>query len=297
MKLQTTIFLPDYLKALPNWTLRKGKIPYSANYNGMASSTNKDSWCSYEKAYNSYQMHKNEYDGLEFAINLESNLIFIDIDHCINDGVMDIRATDIIDSLNNQYIEISQSGTGIHILAIGKIPKGFKNSKNGIEFYNDKRFIALTGNAIFPNEPHLDNDSIMDVYNRYCPREEPKNFRPSSQCICTETDKAIVSKAMEKSPKFPSLYGGNWQEYYSSQSEADLSLCNILAYWCDCDLAMMDRIFRASGLYREKWNRDDYRNKTLQTAIGSCKETRSETIKRKHDEEMKNFEREFISRW
>lgn len=44
---------------------------------------------------------------------------------------------------------------------------------------------------------------------------------------------------------------------YPSLSEADLALCNILAFWTRKNPDQMDRIFRQSGLYRPKW--DEYR--------------------------------------
>jgi putative DNA primase/helicase len=34
-----------------------------------------------------------------------------------------------------------------------------------------------------------------------------------------------------------------------------MALCGILAFWCGRDTDQMDRLFRQSGLYREKWDR------------------------------------------
>ena len=54
--------------------------------------------------------------------------------------------------------------------------------------------------------------------------------------------------------KFKALYQGSIVGY-DSQSEADLALCNHLAYWANNDASAIDRLFRRSGLYCEKWNR------------------------------------------
>jgi hypothetical protein len=55
---------------------------------------------------------------------------------------------------------------------------------------------------------------------------------------------------------------------YVSHSEADLALCSHLAFWCRGDMARMDALFRQSGLYREtKWNRQDYRERTIGKAV------------------------------
>jgi putative DNA primase/helicase len=52
-----------------------------------------------------------------------------------------------------------------------------------------------------------------------------------------------------------------------SHSEADMALCAILAFWCRGDMQQMDRLFRQSGLYREKWERNDYRINCLSNAV------------------------------
>ena len=44
-------------------------------------------------------------------------------------------------------------------------------------------------------------------------------------------------------------------------SAADYQLCRLLSYWTE-DAAQIDRIFRRSALMREKWNREDYRQRT-----------------------------------
>ena len=50
----------------------------------------------------------------------------------------------------------------------------------------------------------------------------------------------------------------------------------MLAFWCGCDIEMMDRLFRKSGLMREKWDRKQsgttYGAITLKKAIAGCKE-------------------------
>lgn len=51
-------------------------------------------------------------------------------------------------------------------------------------------------------------------------------------------------------------------------SSADYRLCCALAFWTDGDAGRIDRLFRQSGLYRsDKWERSDYRNRTITKAI------------------------------
>ena len=49
--------------------------------------------------------------------------------------------------------------------------------------------------------------------------------------------------------KVRSLYAGKWEEYYSTQSEADAALCSLLGFYSQ-DNVQVDRWFRRSGLFR-----------------------------------------------
>ena len=56
-------------------------------------------------------------------------------------------------------------------------------------------------------------------------------------------------------------------------SRADFRLCCSLAFWTGCDEGRIDRLFRLSGLYRsDKWERDDYRRRTIARAIDATSE-------------------------
>ena len=55
--------------------------------------------------------------------------------------------------------------------------------------------------------------------------------------------------------KFRRLWAGDWEAAgYPSQSEADLALVGLLAYWTGGNAVQMDRLFRQSGLMRAKWD-------------------------------------------
>src|SRR5699024_9837252 len=87
------------------------------------------------------------------------------------------------------------------------------------------------------------------------------------------TDEQVISiarKAKNKQ-KFISLYNGDFDSY-GSQSEADQALCNILAFYTQ-DAEQIDRIFSGSMLYREKWDRDDYKTNTIENAIYGLRAT------------------------
>ena len=69
----------------------------------------------------------------------------------------------------------------------------------------------------------------------------------------------------------------NGEYDYKSQSEADIALCNYLAFWTNKDSKKMDAIFRQSKLMRDKWDKKDgattYGQRTINKAIADTIET------------------------
>lgn len=296
-------YFPDNLTKLPIWILwrlepdkggRITKVPYSGRYHGRASSTDPLTWTTFDRVVDMLCKNRSFYKGIGIGVRKSDRLIFIDIDHCVDeDGALSEIAQDIVNHLPGQFVECSQSGSGLHILARGEIPRNFKNSKNGVEMYSEKRFCSMTGNALVEGEPHEDPDGVQYVFETYKTPDKPKTPVRSRISALQRDDRWIIDHAQKQS-KFSDLYSGNWKlQGYESQSEADLALCNILAFWTDCDPDQMDRIFRSSGLYRDKWERQDYREETIRTAVSNCSRTLSE-YQRKEGEE---FGKAFLDRW
>lgn len=69
----------------------------------------------------------------------------------------------------------------------------------------------------------------------------------------------LLKKAMEavNGDKFRQLWDGDFSGY-ASQSEADLALCGLLAFWTRKNPARMDALFRQSGLMRQKWDKKHF---------------------------------------
>jgi hypothetical protein len=94
---------------------------------------------------------------------------------------------------------------------------------------------------------------------------------PAAYSRCLLNDKAIIKKASnaKNRQKFLALWKGDISGY-ESQSSADIALLSILAFWTNRDQVAMDRLFRQSGLYRDKWEREDYRERTIAATIANC---------------------------
>jgi hypothetical protein len=94
---------------------------------------------------------------------------------------------------------------------------------------------------------------------------------------------------------FRVLYDDGDTSSYPSHSEADLALCSLLAFRTGNDAERIDRLFRQSGLMREKWdkrhhsNGNSYGRETIRRAIEANRETyqgpRDRTESKTHEPE------------
>ena len=297
--MENNVFYPKALTEMQNWTAwkleeRKGrltKVPYSRT-GKRASSTDRNTWSAFDTIAELLAMN-NEYKGFGFMIS--DDIVFVDCDHCISsDGTMDERGKDILSAFPLSYAEISQSGTGLHILTRGIIPRNFNNQRYGIEMYSSARFCAMTGNAaIQANEPTTEQDGIDYCFNKYSTRSG-KTVSTYSEPLQTgnsiNSDRWVIAHAMniegQRGRDFRTLFSGDISTY-GSASEADSALCTLLAFWTDRDMAQIDRIFRQSGLYRPKWEREDYRNRTITHCCERIPESLSEYQRRMNREKAR----------
>ena len=264
------------LKKVTNWVCHRNKIPIDPKTGNTAKSNDRSTWGTYQQA-KSFMEKDKSISGLGFMFS-ESPYVGIDIDHCIVDGKMSKLALDVISTFQS-YTEISPSGTGIHIICKGKLPgAGRKNSDLGLEMYDSGRYFTVTENVLKGYTIIGERQQeINELYQKYF---STKKYETSKQqmlqpAICLDDNKIIdMAGRSQNGRKFLDLYAGNWQGYYKSQSEADIAFCNMLAFWTGRDDVQMDRIFRASGLMREKWSKkhgiNTYGDMTITKAIDCC---------------------------
>lgn len=299
--MNNTRYIPYFFRSRPLWVLwkkeknsngKETKVPYSVRGH-KASTTDPSTWSTFNEACET--LVTGNYNGLGVVMYKELECVFIDIDHCIDPdtGELSEDAEEILEFFPDTYAEISQSGEGIHIFALGSIPRDFKNSKAGVEMYSSGRYCAFTGNAIQPYEVKESQPGLDYVFLNYKTKEYTVPDLPKGECLCS--DESIIEKAMQRG-HFRDLYYGKW-EMYPSHSEADLALCCILAFWADRDEEVIDRIFRSSDLYRAKWDQmhgeQTYGEMTIRKALSAVTESYSEWKKKKNDE----FKFCILSKW
>ena len=86
------------------------------------------------------------------------------------------------------------------------------------------------------------------------PKPQAKPVEQSSPYLEDHKLIDLMLKA-NNGPKTRKLWSGDI-ESYASASEADQALCSCIAFYTQ-DPEQIDRIFKQSGLYRPKWERED----------------------------------------
>jgi hypothetical protein len=151
--------IPPDLRALP-WVLWRAesrgegkptKVPYSvADPRRKASSTDRETWATFEDAVDAWSCHELPRDGIGVVLTREAGIACIDLDHVIaDDGQLDPRAATIV-ARANSWTEISPSGTGLHIFMRGTLPEALRGDH--LEIYSSARYIAVTGQR-WPGTP------------------------------------------------------------------------------------------------------------------------------------------------
>lgn len=260
--------LPATLKQIPNWISwkleeREGKqtkVPYVVGTTRPAAVNNPADWVRFKTAIgNVPTINANE--GLGFVINGKAaslGLVGFDIDGCRNPQTSEITdwAWRLIKCLHS-YTEVTPSGTGVRVWAIGDLPEGRRvfslspsagyGDKVRIEVFCQGRYFTITGNRV-GDAIDIEKRDLSEAY-RLC--EEIKRQLPAaskaSQRGCVNDGDAgpvrIKHTGSVITTKLHLLLHGNITQErplviddglgnsieYPSHSEADLALATWLA--------------------------------------------------------------------
>ena len=280
------------LKQMRIWTLwqrqiRKGKttkVPFAAN--GGTSGTSekyKHTWVAYDEAVAA----QGKFPGTGIGFVVPKGVFFLDIDHADTDSPL----MKLMLSRFNSYAEISPSGNGAHILGvvdITKLPVHYdaekkravlnsefyqKNSKLGLELYLGSitnRFATFTGNALNDMELADCTEAVLTTLDKEMRKKPKVKYSAARDGDRDIFDIVCNLRKQKNSEKFIKLYDNGDFSDYGSQSEADAALCALIAFRTGPDPEAIDEVFRGSALYREKWNREDYRKSTIDAGITAC---------------------------
>ncbi len=261
---------------------RVTKIPFAASGCATGTSDNyRHTWVTYTDAIKAAEIKGAS--GVGFVI--PEGYFFLDTDGYKLD---DPYVQTLIKRFDS-YAERSVSGNGQHIYGKCKLDKlpiyeengkkkldktyYMKNPNNSTELYFGgitNRFAVFTGDVI-SDKPLADcTDAVMETLNKCMKRN---NITSETEITADAVDAFDVVAALRKQKngaKFSKLYDDGDYSDFGSHSEADASLCSMIAFRTGPNLSAIDEIFRGSALYREKWERTDYRESTIQFGINAC---------------------------
>jgi putative DNA primase/helicase len=240
-----------------DWT----KVPYQQDGRVRASTTDPETWASFEEVIDCYQ--SGGVDGIGFV--LTNGIAGVDLDHCFDENRKFLPwALKIMFSLDS-YSEFSPSGNGIRIFLKASLPPGGRK-KDNVEMYDTARYLTVTGHhrAGTPLTIESRQDAIEALHHRTF--SEPKIDKPvaapdrmAPRAIERLEDAELLERAFRarNGDKTRQLFGGDTSAHGCDNSAADLALCSLLGWYTD-DPQQLDRLFRASKLFREKWDERHY---------------------------------------
>lgn len=239
--------------------------------------------------------------GVGFVFTANDPFTFIDIDGAKKHTGDQWNPISI--ELCNRFaggaMEISTSGTGIHIIVSGDIPPHSCETDGIGGLYSEKRFVALTGINAIGDATTDHTEQLKWLVSNYFPLKEScditpqlSNNGPVPEWKGPDDDEELLKK-MLNSKSAAGVFGdrATIQDLWTANedklgdffpdpngirpfdwSKADAALMSHLAFWTGKDTARMDRLFRLSGLMRDKW--DDrgeyYKGRTISLAVKNC---------------------------
>lgn len=251
---------------------KPAKMPITQG-NKWADSSDPKTWLPYDVVKNAYNEH-DCYGGI--GIMFDGSFVGIDLDGCLEDGVITDPLVEVFVDVANTYTDVSPSGTGLHLYFKLTRPLQPKSNRHGkCEVYTKGRYFTFTENLYNQNTVRTTTpeevESLLGILGYpWNPVLEAVN-----QTLAGSTnnlDLEIVKQKMFASKhggEIEALYNGDTSAYGGDTSRGDMALCKHLAYWTNGNREAVETLWLASGLaQRDKTqHRDDYVERTLDYAL------------------------------
>lgn len=240
--------------------------------------------------------------GVGFVFTADDPFWFLDIDGALQpDGQWAPLAHQLCQQFAGAAVEVSQSGTGLHIIGSGAVPPhGCKNIPLHLEFYTSDRFIALTGAQATGNAATDCTATLSQLVPFYFPlgaanTSGPDDWtsEPVPEWDGPRDDEELIRRALTSGDRtaaaafggtdgvtFRDLWEGNtdalarrWPESTHGAydaSSADAALAAHLAFWTGKNCERIRDLMYRSALLRDKWEMrgDYYLPRTIVRACG-----------------------------
>lgn len=224
-----------------------------------------------------------------FVLTDHDPLFCVDLDAAVVGNQWTPLAAHEMSQFPGAYLEMSQSGQGVHVWGTGTLPKGHRTRRGGhpVEVYTTNRFIMLGtplgGDASTPLQHHL---TACMQRNKLPLEVLPPKLDPgrNPEWVGLEDDAALIRYAVAQIPSGNQMMGGAltfksiWEydvETFKRKfpqgagfdhSAIDFSLMSHLSYFTGQDEVRMHRLFQEWQGYRpEKYDkRPDLLVKTVE---------------------------------
>lgn len=237
------------------------------------------------------------FDGVGFVLTANDPYFCVDLDKCLTpENQWSDEAMKVVHSLPGAMVEVSYSGRGLHIWGrySGMFPvHACKNVALGLELYHEKRFILLGTNETGNPETDLSHTLASLIDQWFEPGVATLNGlddwtdSPVPEWTGPIDDDELIRKACCEKKSAGQVFGGGasfkdlWEcnvdvlatafdpgdhtRAYDGSS-ADAALAHRLAFWTGRDCERVLRIMMRSALVRDKWEREDYMQRTILSA-------------------------------
>lgn len=238
-------------------------------------------WMDYDSALGYATLYGDGW-GVGFDVTANDPFWFLDLDDCLQpDGQWSPVAQELCGVFPSVMIEISTSGKGLHIIGSGEVPEhGCTCKSQGLEFYTEGRFVALTGTGL-RGDASVNCTPVMpwlvDRYFKPTVKGSPEDWRdePVDEWNGPDDDNVLIEKMLASRGGAGTVFGNVatfkqlWEDDVPAlalahpelndvdpydRSAADLALANRLAFWTGKHHSRIERLMRRSALVREKWD-------------------------------------------
>jgi hypothetical protein len=192
---------------------------------------------------------------------LGESIFGVDIDECCDavTGKFTPESREIVIALDT-YAEYSYSGDGCHLLGLGDLDEKYHKNKRKVIVK------AIPG----CKQIEIKSEGFYFVYTGRHLVKTPQDLMPRQaqlDALCAKvaavTKPGLSVSAPDEAARFEKLWRGDMSDYADNHSVADMALVSILARRFNNNAFLIDEEFCKSGLYREKWDRSDYKWSTI----------------------------------
>ena len=268
-------------KFIPQPDGKTKKIPLNPHNGHNAGATDPMIWLSADSARRvAGRMGENH--GVGFVFTERDPFFFVDIDGCRTQGELNDRATKLLMMFEGAAVEVSYSGTGLHIFGVGAPTDSHRTraDDDSFELYTRGRFAALTGEDIRGDSGSNHAMTIQAVLAKWFTRPHIKTTEAdwTTEPVITWRDPGGVDAIItlgRSSRSARSTFGGapSFADLFDAKddvlapaypddhgkgydaSRADMAMATHCMFFTGCNCEMTKEIMRKSSLDRDKWEK------------------------------------------